>query len=320
MNMKRFEKIGLTGLGCALGIAVILCTARLAVAEPPSDATYKGMKTCLMCHNGTHKELTAAFAKTAHPQALRTPDEQNAIAAVFAADSPVKKEDIAFVLGVGHRHQAYIGKDMKTLPGQWDAKEKKWIPQPVLDAQQECMPCHVTGLDSATKAYVDKGVACEACHGPGSAHAATGDKTKIGQVSKLTPASQAMICGRCHSVGVSKEGGLKYPAGLKYGADLASVFTLSEVTGPKQNQQYNEWLTSKHAKGTVVVGCVMCHDVHGKASANEFQLKKPEVELCSGCHAGAIAKAEHPKIAAGMKCDMCHMPQGMHTFAVPAKG
>lgn len=178
MVINRFEKVVFMGLGCALGAAVILCTARLVVADPPADATYKGMKTCVMCHNVTDKDLTAAFVKTAHPQALRTPDEKDAIVAVFDEDSPVRKEDVAFVLGAGHRHQAYLDKEMKTLPGQWDVARKKWIPQPVVDGMQDCIPCHVTGLESAKKTYTDKGVTCEGCHGPGSAHASTGDKEK----------------------------------------------------------------------------------------------------------------------------------------------
>lgn len=40
-----------------------------------------------------------------------------------------------------------------------------------------CLACHTTGLRDST--YVDGAVTCEACHGPGGAHVATGDKAAI---------------------------------------------------------------------------------------------------------------------------------------------
>ncbi len=312
---KRLEKILFIGAGGFLGLLSALVT-HVAVAQPPADATYKTKKVCVVCHNVTNKELVAAFEKTAHPQALLPADKAGAIVASFGDDCPMEKSDIVTVIGVGKRSQAYVGKDGKVLPGKWLVKEKKWAPLQSVDAATQCLPCHVTAFDTAKKTYGEMGVQCEACHGPGSAHASSGDKTKTGQMSTLSPDKQAMVCAQCHSVGTSvKDPTLKHAVGYKWGDDIKTHLKLAEVTGPAMNQQYNEWLASTHA--TQNVGCTTCHEVHGPASANEAMLKKPGNELCMGCHATDVAKEGHPKVTEAIKCIMCHMPQGMHTFKMP---
>ena len=45
------------------------------------------------------------------------------------------------------------------------------------DGDPECLACHTTGLEDSK--YVDGAVTCEACHGPGGEHVATGDKAAI---------------------------------------------------------------------------------------------------------------------------------------------
>jgi len=60
-----------------------------------------------------------------------------------------------------------------------------------------CLACHSTGygkggfVDEATTPGL-KMVTCEACHGPGSEHASTMDKTKINRIFPAT------VCAACH--------------------------------------------------------------------------------------------------------------------------
>lgn len=313
---KRLEKLGLWTGGTVAGLIAVLAVAHVAVAEPPADATYKGMDTCVMCHKLTHKELTEAFLKSAHPKALLDASEEGAIVADFSGDCPLEKDMISMVLGVGKRQQSYIGKDNKTLPAKWDVAKKTWVPQEVVDAITQCVPCHVTDFKEDSKEWLQKGVTCESCHGPGSAHAASPKKELIGQMGELEPARQAMVCGQCHSRGVSvKDPTYKHPVGYKWGDDLTKYLKLDEVKGPALNQQYNEWLMSTHA--TSKVGCTTCHEVHGKGTANVAMLKKPQNALCMDCHAADVAAEGHPKVTDAIKCSMCHMPQGMHTFKMP---
>ncbi|MBV9497479.1 MAG: ammonia-forming cytochrome c nitrite reductase subunit c552 [Acidobacteria bacterium] len=73
-------------------------------------------------------------------------------------------------------------------------------------ANKECLECHTTGLDlrydRATHAwrtsFVDAGVACEACHGPGARHAETKAKEDILHPGHVAKDVQLSLCARCH--------------------------------------------------------------------------------------------------------------------------
>jgi hypothetical protein len=59
------------------------------------------------------------------------------------------------------------------------------------DGDPECLACHTTGLEGSK--YVDGAVTCEACHGPGGEHVATGDKATIN--NEIGEAD----CLKCHT-------------------------------------------------------------------------------------------------------------------------
>lgn len=65
------------------------------------------------------------------------------------------------------------------------------------EQQQECINCHTTGgagkLEVDGK-FVNRGVQCEACHGPSAEHVA--DPTKRGRMTKTPPPS---ACEACHN-------------------------------------------------------------------------------------------------------------------------
>jgi len=175
---------------------------------------------------------------------------------------------------------------------------------------------HVTGYSAATKTWKDKGVTCEACHGPGSAHMMAKDKTAtiIDPAALKTAGQQISVCGRCH--GQYTIGGQKVALNYKFGQDLLATdgFTLAEVKAGAAMQEMNEVVASTHfAKG---VTCVSCHSSH-TATPQAHQLKKPVNELCLSCHQDQTMAAHAPKAAAGATCATCHLPKGSHAFAKP---
>jgi len=95
---------------------------------------------------------------------------------------------------------------------------------------RNCAGCHVTGVTIKTKDFLDDpikehkyksvvtywdykdlNVSCERCHGPGSEHAISGDKTKIIAPRYLTAKAGNESCGQCHG---NHDGRSITPAGI----------------------------------------------------------------------------------------------------------
>jgi predicted CXXCH cytochrome family protein len=70
--------------------------------------------------------------------------------------------------------------------------------EPVKD---NCVPCHTTGLNSATGHYVEEGVGCEACHGPGreAVRLILADKTNEHKELIRIDQNSKPVCERCHN-------------------------------------------------------------------------------------------------------------------------
>ncbi len=192
--------------------------------------------------------------------------------------------------------------------------------------ERKCIGCHsVTGIlkleysASPTSGimqhradFLEKGIGCEMCHGPGSAHVwangAIGDASNpnIVNPSRLSAARKNDVCGQCHSRGLSiaklfgqasdtnnvssdtfsLEFWYNGSRTFRPGDTLTSFYTggveanywdtrYAEIKTSKQHhQQSNDFNQSAHtAPGAAVeVTCGSCHDVHGPVG-NKRQLK-----------------------------------------------
>jgi predicted CXXCH cytochrome family protein len=204
--------------------------------------------------------------------------------------------------------------NMQVLPAEWDVAGKKWVSTQAVDGSKQCVGCHVTGYDASAKTRAQAVVGCEMCHGPGSAHASTADKTKITNPGSLPKDRQAMICGQCHSKGTDPTKTHAFPTKFRPGDDLSKVFIDAKPTTHGRNQQYSEMLGGKHFAAGVI--CTTCHEPHGAGTTEKFQLRKPTTELCMGCHKDKDMKSHAPGAPEGATCDTCHMVAGSHTFKV----
>ncbi len=105
--------------------------------------------------------------------------------------------EVLYVIGI-NREQAYVTEfangELHVLPVEWEIGETKWEDNRGLEKhypgngkywsdterswQFACGSCHVTGMkinynkatDSFNTTWVDLGIGCEACHGPGNNH------------------------------------------------------------------------------------------------------------------------------------------------------
>lgn len=286
-----------------------------------------------------------------------------------AADGEKRRFTVVGVVGVAPLQQ-YL---LETEPGQlqafdivWDIQKRQWYhlypaqelaPRdglhwagPYKNWSARCAECHATGFkkgyDTRLKIHksttAEKGVGCEACHGPGSDHVRWARRDKAGDdrygLAVFDPAdaeAEIQQCAQCHSrrqpLGSSSPpaGALYHdhyrPAVLREGLYHSDGQILDEV------YVYGSFLQSKmYARG---VRCTNCHDPH------RADLKAETNVVCSQCHnpAGNLQfpslrkaryddPAHHFHAQADLSCADCHMPERVymgidgrrdHSFRIP---
>ena len=229
-------------------------------------------------------------------------------------------------------------------PQHWTARDQTW--------NYQCAECHSTDLqknyDLATDSYrttwSEINVACEACHGPGSAHVdwaraaarqpggeAGADKGLVvdladrdGAVWGVDPESgkprrsvprerrtQIELCARCHS----RRGQIWDD--YRFGEPLSDTHRLALLDerlyfpdGQIKDEVYvyGSFLQSRmYAAG---VTCSNCHEPHS------LQLRAEGNAVCATCHIAAQydtpAHHHHADGTGAAACTACHMPQRVY--------
>lgn len=65
--------------------------------------------------------------------------------------------------------------------------------------RRHCYKCHTTGYDEKTGKYVEEGVTCEACHGPGQFYIYFMSSGKVAEAQRLSKLGFTYdVCGNCH--------------------------------------------------------------------------------------------------------------------------
>lgn len=310
-----------------------------------TDATFVGSETCKTCHERTYLNWRTSL----HSRMMRdTRLEPAANIGDFETASDVRtftQDKVAYTLGSQWKQQ-YLGKegdDLVVLPAQYNVFTGEWKAYfPDKPAKRDwytgCAGCHATGVNPEKKTFVEMGVACEACHGPGSNHveAVPGyEIPTIIQASRLTPALAAQICGSCHTRGRDKTGKYAYPVDYQIHKGEGNFRLFFDEINPDNgkegeyfwpsgesrysNQQYLDWKQSEHAK--VGVTCITCHDVHRSKSGLQAVGEVPnplviirsktrlfEDKLCKSCHSTPQYRSVH-RIHTFGSCVRCHMPR-----------
>ncbi len=271
------------------------------------EAGYVGSDSCKTCHAAKFE----GWAGTGHPLMLR---DAQADPKVIIGDFSVKGQpfevetvkalgltspaDIKYVIGGKWKQRYLVDVDgvLRVLPKQWVPATKSWTNynydtwavKPYIDA---CVGCHSVGFSPVTKQYVEGGVGCESCHGPGANHLAKPSKDTIVNPAKLSFDRGMDTCNACHARGGNIDGKREDALGYKPGDDLSKYYKpLKPVFGdPKSGQfhpdgagkmhrmQGQDYSQSLHFQAGIT--CWTCHDLHKPG-----MLTKPVDELCTSCH------------------------------------
>ena len=210
-------------------------------------------------------------------------------------------------------------------PITWYSQKHRWDMSPGYEADRHplwnravtpnCLFCHASQARPvygtvnryAEPPFIQDGVGCERCHGPGSEHIA--GRGRMVNPAKLDPARRDSVCSQCHLAGearVEKSGRqlAMYRAGDLL-ADVASYFVAPGgrgAVGIKATGYVERFQGSrcKQVSGDKI-WCGSCHDPH--------TLPTPERRVayfrqkCMSCHRQPHADA------AGLDCISCHMPR-----------
>ncbi len=223
----------------------------------------------------------------------------------------------------------------------WTGSYQNW--------NSQCAECHSTAvrkrLDAATGRYAttfsEVAVGCEACHGRGARHVASGDTRDL-EIDFVEPHAWVMdagqdiarrdpplarhvqpdACGRCHARRTSQSDD------YAFGRPLLDTHRPALLSAPlyhadgQIHDEVFEWgsfLQSRmYAAG---VECSDCHEPHAG------KLRATDDALCSTCHAptrfAVVAHGHHQ----GVRCVDCHMPATTymaidarrdHAFPIPS--
>jgi hypothetical protein len=304
--------------GLALVALVLLVCANVGAQEPG----YVGSSKCAQCHGSKYE----SYQQTWHARILRPASAETVLGDFNSTDPDLtfSRDDVVYVVGgqFSQRYLTEIDGELYVLPAQWNVATAEWVAYHLDDWQerpyaQRCAGCHTTGFEAASGKWVEDGVQCEACHGPGLEHVAlAGDPAYIINPAVLTFDEQTEICGQCHLRGHDPSGQYDFPTDYQPGGPLTLDEAFIPTTDPeaffpdgssrRHHQEYLDWKLSGHANG---VACAFCHVSHSRGETLH-QTRFVGDHRCVICHEEkkdlALHIPYHPLVE--MVCTDCHMP------------
>ena len=275
-----------------------------------TEARFSGSTSCGDCHDNIYSD----YMLSGHPLKIQKIDRgapsypSGTSPGVPAPPAGMDWSDISYVIGgYGWKarfmdHEGYIltgerdrqfnlANDELKLPAGWTGYDPESAPR----KPYTCGACHTTGwsetgpdgphqdgLEGIYGTWQEAGVTCEACHGPGAAHAVKPKQAKL---------TTKPNCMACHVRG-----------------DVEKIDSDDGLI--KHHEQYEELLASPHR----AVGCLACHDPHKSTKYNLGGVKGQQT-TCVRCHANegkAVLMADVHR-----DCTNCHMPfTGKSAFAI----
>lgn len=295
-------------------------------------AVYVGSQACRPCH----AEIAAAYAKT--PMARSAGRAEPLEAAEFTASGhryAVDGKRLRFDGGES-TIDYYIGSNaagrtwlrafegyLFELPITWYANKRKWDASPGYEGEPyprlnraiepSCLQCHtsrvrpVRGTQNryGEPPFLEDGVACERCHGPGSEHVREPETARMVNPAKLEAERREAVCQQCHLTGEARiERPGKRFVEFQAGERLADYATYLVWKGPRKALKVTshvEKLSTSACRTAAggMLSCLTCHEPHTNTDQSQA--------ACLSCHQQPHHREE--------RCVSCHMPKQQSTDA-----
>jgi hypothetical protein len=293
-------------------------------------AVFVGSQACRPCHTA----IAGAYAKT--PMAQSSGRAEPLPTTVFTAAGhryQVAGTRLTFDGGASSMDY-FIGSNtagrtwlrewngyLFELPVTWYSQKKIWDASPGYErepyvrldraVEPSCLLCHasqvrpVLGTQNryGDPPFLENGVSCERCHGPGSEHARNPPSSSLVNPARLDSERRDSICSQCHLTGearIERPGRrfAEFQAGERL-ADYATYFVWKLGRKDFKVTSHVEKLGASACRTASGGGlsCVTCHDPH--TNANNTQT------ACTSCHAAAHHEDGRQKES----CAGCHMPK-----------
>jgi len=230
------------------------------------------------------------------------------------------------VIGVHWTQRYVVDRDgeLKVASGVWSLGESAWVRSFSRDQtwREYCAGCHLTGYDPYSGAYVEKGVGCEMCHGPGGSHVRSGKGGDIVNPAHIELRLAGSICASCHTNGHDRTGQFRFPVGYLPGQELDPYYRgLLPHVGQEEDtfrgdgtledrlRSFAFWLGQLYRPGRIT--CKLCTSLHavpgGEEPVNEEDLTP--AQYCLSCHHRLHEDPEH-RLSSGkdLDCRSCHIP------------
>lgn len=258
--------------------------------------TFVGSAACAECHQETYD----VFQQSGHPWALTEVVDGQAPSLpsreVRTPPEDLAWSDISYVVGGYHWKAHFVNSEGFLVTGEAaqynlanDELEARAGFVPYHAGEElafNCGSCHATGysgqgnqndLPGMTGTFVQAGVQCEACHGPGSLH--------VNDPYAFQPrvSRDAQECRSCH---------------------LTEAMAVADGFIQHDTVAYGDLFPGKHA----LIDCVDCHDPHAGVAAPQAAREDFLRATCAGCHSQQ-AQVEKVHVRIRVDCVDCHMPE-----------
>ena len=280
-------------------VTVISLVSSFGDSKPiREDTGYVGSMKCCSCHDSSHPEIIKEWQASSHHMTMKSVSKNKDSLENLKMNSSINKKDVLAIIGHEDGGYVFIRIDFQVFPSKGLQIEASFPPHDEIefegekvDAAQKCFGCHTTGYFVSQKKFVEPGVGCEACHGPGKKHVDTnGSDGTIVNPTELPSDRNNMVCGQCHSLGKDPSGMHPFPVmnggePFQPGQDLTLGFVDDKLIVDTKGGEYSTFVHSPEPYSNQV--CTDCHDPHGKTE-NPSMLIYPTSALCLRCHGNPI--------------------------------